>query len=66
MKPVRMKEFGEYVMPKASNEGQKIKLPYYGKFCFDLFLRVENQMENIRVLIFPCDKRLGEKHILGC
>lgn len=40
-----MKEFGKYVMSKASKEGQKIKLLYYGKFCFILYLRVKNQME---------------------
>lgn len=42
-----MKEFGKYVMSKASKEGQKIKLLYYGKFCFILYLRVKNQMGKI-------------------
>lgn len=58
-----MKEFGEYVMPKASKEDQKIKLQYYGKFCFVLFLRAENQMEKQQNFLFDKIKSFSFSNI---
>lgn len=52
----RMKEFVVHTMAKVSNEGQQ-KLTYSRKFCLASFLKVENQMDHVRVWILGLMKR---------